>query len=378
MAETVGIGVLGCGNTSKAYFDLVPKFRGLEIRACADLNRDVAQARAKEYKVRVETVHDLLIAEDIELIVNLTLPDAHGMMIREILNHGKSVYSEKPLARTLEEGVAMMELAKKHHLQIGCAPDTFMGGAWQAARKAIDEGLLGRVTGGTCHAMNGGMEAWHPNPDVFFKAGGGPALDLGPYYIGCLLNLIGPVRQVAAMSSTPRKLRKVECGPRLGEVIEVETPTTVHSALMFESGALVSFIASWDVQAHAHAPIELYGTEGTLFLPDPVFFGGDVVFVSRNGERQVLNHDDHPFSRPNLTSHGRQRANYRAAGLADMVRALQSNDEFRCTIDRALHAVEVIEAILSAASAGRFVKIEGSAGRPAPLPSAEAKALLLQ
>ncbi len=378
MAETVGIGVLGCGNTSKAYFELVPKFRGLEIRACADLNREVAQIRAQEYNVRAETVHDLLIAEDIDLIVNLTLPDAHGMMIREILNHDKHVYSEKPLARTLEEGEAMMKLAKTQHLQIGCAPDTFMGGAWQTARKAIDDGMIGRVVGGTCHAMNSGMEAWHPNPDVFFKSGGGPMLDLGPYYIGCLLNLIGPVLQVSAMSATPRKLRKIACGPRTGETIEVETPTTVHSILAFETGALVSFLASWDVQAHAHAPMELYGTEGTLFLPDPVFFGGDVVFVSKTGERQALDHDEHPFSRPNFSSGGKPRANYRAAGLADMVRALHSNDEFRCTIDRALHSVEVIEAIQSAAASGAIVRVDGSVVRPEPLPGAKAKDLLLQ
>lgn len=376
MAKTIGVGILGCGKTSKAYFELVPKFHGVDLRACADLNRDVAQAREAEYNIRAVTLHDLLNDDGIELVINLTLPDAHGMMIREIVNHGKHVYSEKPLARNHEEGVAMIALATQQKRQIGCAPDSFMGGAWQAARLAIDEGLIGRVVGGTCHAMNGGMEAWHPNPDVFFKAGGGPVLDLGPYYISCLLNLIGPVCRVAAMSGAPRKLRKIGCGPRFGETIEVEAPTTTHAILAFETGALVTFAASWDVQAHAHSPVELYGTEGSLFLPDPVFFGGDVLWVSKTGERKVLDHTAHPFSRPNITSRGRQRANYRGAGLADMIRALATGDDFRCTIGRALYSVEVIEAIQSASSSGQFVAVQRSATRPAPLSAREAEDLL--
>ncbi|QDG78064.1 Gfo/Idh/MocA family protein [Labrenzia sp. PHM005] len=376
MVEEVGIGILGCGKTSKPYFDLIPAFQGLKIRACADLNRDAAQVRASENGIRLETVHDLLMAEDVDLIVNLTTPDAHGMVIREILTHGKHVYSEKPLVPTLSEGEAVMDLARQQNLQVGCAPDTFMGGAWQSARKAIDDGLIGQVIGGTCHAMTGGIETWHPSPETFYKAGGGPVLDFGPYYLAALVNLIGPVRRVCAMHSMPQTSRKIGFGSRKGTSIDVEVPTTVHASMMFETGALISFLASWDVEAHAHTPIELYGTEGTLFLPDPVFFGGDVVCVTKSGERKVLDTESHPFSRPNLTSRGRERASYRAAGLADMVSALQIGGEFRCTIERALHSVEVIEAIRNAGATGQTVDITHSATRPAPLSAVEAEDLM--
>lgn len=173
MADKLGIGIIGCGTISKTYFDLAPKFNGLEIRACADLNRHAAEERAAEYGVRALTVHDLLLADDVDLIVNLTVPDAHYLVSHEILAHGKHVYSEKPLALSIRDGQALADFARKKHLRVGCAPDTFLGGAHQIARKAVDEGLIGEIVGGTCHVMSHGMEHWHPNPDFFFKPGGG-------------------------------------------------------------------------------------------------------------------------------------------------------------------------------------------------------------
>ena len=376
MTDALGIGIIGCGTISKTYLDLAPAFAGLDIRACADLNRKAAEERAGEYGLRAETVHDLLLADDIDLIVNLTVPDAHYMVSHEILAHGKHVYSEKPLALSLRDGQALSDFARKKKRQVGCAPDTFLGGAHQAARQIVDDGLIGEIVGGTCHVMSRGMEAWHPNPDFFFKPGGGPVLDLGPYYIACLLNLIGPVKRVAGMSSTPFRTRTIGSGPRKGERIDVETPTNIHALLEFESGATVTLTASWDVCAHEHAPMELYGTKGSLFLPDPNFFGGEVRLADADGQVRFLNGADHPFSVANMKDGAEMRANYRAAGLADMVQSVLTGGGYRCSLDRALHAVDVMVSILKSGETGGFVDIEHPATRPQALGAAEASALL--
>ena len=198
----LGIGVIGCGNISKAYFSLAPLFRGIEMRACADINMDAAKARAKEFKLRAETVEDLLKADDIDIIVNLTIPAVHYEVSKRVLDAGKHVYSEKPFVLSLEEGQDLKARAEKKGLRIGSAPDTFLGGAHQLVRELIDEGKLGKITSGTCHVMGHGMEHWHPNPDFFFQPGAGPVLDIGPYYITNLIQLIGPVKQVAAFATT--------------------------------------------------------------------------------------------------------------------------------------------------------------------------------
>lgn len=376
MAGELGIGIIGCGTISKTYLDLAPGFAGLDIRACADLNRQAAETRAREYDLRAETVHDLLLADDIDLIINLTVPDAHYMVSHEILVHDKHVYSEKPLALSLRDGKALSDLARKKKRLIGCAPDTFLGGAHQTARDVVDRGLVGDIIGGTCHVMSHGMEDWHPNPDFFYKPGGGPVFDLGPYYIASLLNLIGPVKRVGSLTSSAFRTRTIGGGARKGERISVETPTTIHSLLEFQNGAAVTLTASWDVWAHGHAPIELYGTKGSLFLPDPNFFGGDVILTSSSGETRRFNGTAHPFGIENVDDNGVKRANYRAAGLADMVQAVLNGGGYRCSLDRALHAVDVMMSILKSGEAGVFVDIEHPATRPEALGTAEASNLL--
>jgi len=376
MADVLGIGIIGCGTISKSYLDLAPTFAGLEIRACADLNREHAATRAREYGLRAETVHDLLLADDIDLIVNLTVPDAHYMVSHEILAHDKHVFSEKPLALSLRDGKALSNLARKKKRLVGCAPDTFLGGAHQTARDIVDRDLIGAIASGTCHVMNHGMEDWHPNPDFFFRPGGGPILDLGPYYISCLLNLIGPVRRVGALSSSASRTRTIGSGARKGERIRVETPSTVHAIMEFHSGATVTLTASWDVWAHGHAPMELYGTKGSLFLPDPNFFGGEVVLALSSGEIRHLDGAQHPFGADNVEDNGARRANYRAAGLADMVHSVLHGGGYRCSLDRALHVVDVMVSILKSGETGDFVDIEHPATRPQALGTAEAEGLL--
>ncbi len=372
----LGVGIIGCGNISFTYLKLAPLFQGLEVRAVADLNMDAAQARAEEFAMRAETVETLLASDEIDVVVNLTIPNAHFDLTKRILDSGKHVYSEKPLALTLDQGKKLKDLAKNKGLRIGTAPDTFLGGAHQQARALIDDGQLGRIIGGTCHIMSRGMEHWHPNPDFFFQPGGGPVLDMGPYYITNLVQLIGPVKAVCAMTAASLPTRTISNGPRDGEKIPVDTATNIHAVLEFENGAIVTLGASWDVWTHTHPNTELYGTGGTIQVPDPNFFGGPVLVSYGRGELQPLPQSEHPFGVPNEIHGGTDQANYRAAGLADMVQAILDNRAHRCDIDLAIHVVDVMTAILVAGSERRWVEITTTCARPHPLSAADAVALL--
>jgi predicted dehydrogenase len=273
--EKLGVGIIGAGNISSTYLRLGPLFRSLDMRAVADISMDAASARAEEFGVRAQSVDDLLAADDIDLVVNLTIPNVHYEVSKRVLQAGKHVYSEKPLVLTLAEGEDLRAVADASNLRVGSAPDTFLGGAHQLARAYLDEGMIGDVVAGTAAVMSHGMEHWHPNPDFFFQPGAGPVLDVGPFYITNLIQFLGPVARVAAVATSASDTRTItaDCA-RNGEEIAVETPTNIQSILHFEGGATITFIASWDVWAHGHAHMELYGTEGSLFLPDPNFFGG--------------------------------------------------------------------------------------------------------
>lgn len=371
--DVLGIGIIGCGNISTAYLRLAPLFRGLEVRAVADMNPAAAQARGAEFGVPALSVEDLLAAPQVDVVINLTVPAAHYGVTRAILEAGKHAYSEKPLVLSLEDGLALRDLAAAKGLSVGCAPDTFLGGAHQQARALIDAGRLGTITAGGAAVMGHGMEHWHPNPDFFFLPGGGPILDMGPYYIANLINLIGPVRRVGALTSMATPTRTITSQPRAGEVIAVKTPTNIHALLEFANGATVQLSASWDVWHHRRTHMELYGTEGTLYLPDPNFFGGTLELAGRDGEVAPVAPWDHPFGVPNFEG---DRANYRTAGLADMAQALLAGREARCSLERVLHGVEVMTAILRSGETGDFVTLGTSCTRPAALGPDEARALL--
>lgn len=371
-----GIGLIGCGNISAAYLRLAPLFKGLEIRAVADVNPAAAAARAAEFGVRAETVAALLAADDIDMVVNLTIPEAHFAVTKAILQAGKHAYSEKPMVLSLAEGEELRALAAAKGLRVGAAPDTFLGGAHQAARAAIDAGQIGTVVAGTAHVMSHGMEHWHPNPDFFFLPGGGPMLDLGPYYVTNLIQLIGPVKRVAALTSMASATRTISSEPRKGEVIAVKTPTNIHALLEFVSGATVTLSTSWDVWAHRHGNMELYGTEGTLFVPDPNWFSGKVEIAGRDGVVAELAQPEHPFGIPNQDNHGVMKANYRTAGLAEMAAAINDGRPHRCALELALHAVDVMTAILRSGETGQMITLTTTCARPDTLPPAAAQALL--
>ncbi|MDJ1006569.1 MAG: Gfo/Idh/MocA family oxidoreductase [Paracoccaceae bacterium] len=372
--SVLGVGLIGAGNISDTYLRLAPLFADFEIRAVSDIDMDRARAQAAGYGMRAETVDEMLSAGDIDLIVNLTVPKAHYAVSRRILEAGKHCYSEKPVVLTLDEGRALLDLAAARGLRLGSAPDTFLGGAHQTARALLDAGAIGEVVGGTAHVMSRGMEHWHPNPDFFFQPGGGPVLDLGPYYITDLVQLLGPVRAVSAMGWASFPTRTIGSGPREGETVLVETPTTLHGLMEFEGGAIVTLGASWDVWRASHPHIELYGAVGTMQLPDPNNFGGEVT-VAEGPAGFAAAEVAHPFAAPNDGEEG-EVANYRGAGLADMVRAIDEGRAHRCNGDLALHVVDVMLGILASAERREWVEMTTTAPRPAPLPPEAARKFL--
>lgn len=377
MTNCLGVGVIGCGNISTAYFSLAPLFKGFEMRACADMNIDAARAQAEKFNIEAVSVEALLGRDDIDIVVNLTIPDAHFSVTKQILEAGKHAYSEKPLVLTVEQGKELENLAASKGLSVGCAPDTFLGGAHQQARAHLDSGALGTITSGTAIVMNHGMEHWHPNPDFFYKPGGGPVLDLGPYYVANLINMIGPVKRVGALTSSAYKERVIKSEPRKGETLSVETPTNIHALLEFEQGATITMISSWDVWAHQHSNMELYGTKGSIYLPDPNFFGGTVMAGGHDfTEVAPLPEWDHPFGIPNQEHKQGMMANYRTSGLAAMVDAIANGTDNRCSLERTLHGVDVMTSILRSGEIGEFVQLSTTCTRPDALGPEAARALM--
>ncbi len=378
MTKTFGVGIMGAGNISGAYLRLAPLFKGLEVRAVADIVPAAAQKRAEEFGVKAQTPDELLKNSELDVIVNLTIPATHYSVSMDIISAGKHAYSEKPFVLSLEEGVALKKAADDRGLRVGSAPDTFLGGAHQQAREIIDSGQLGKIMSGTTHVMSRGMEHWHPNPEFFFQPGAGPILDLGPYYVTELIHLLGPVKRLSAFTNMARTEREVTAeGPYKGTFVKVGTPTTIHGVLEFVSGAIVTIGASWDVAAHGHHNIELYGTDGSIFVPDPNFFGGDLVTAGLNGERQTVTPWDHPFGKANQDlDKPIPRANYRTAGLADMMASIEGGYRARCGLDVALHAVDVMTSLLKAGESGQVLTLSTTCERPLALSPQDAQALL--
>ena len=354
--EKTGIGIIGCGNISGAYLKAMASFPILDIRGVADANHAQAEAKAAEFNVPATSVEALLADPSVAIILNLTVPKAHVAVGLRALDAGKHVYSEKPLGIAFAEGKKLMDAADAKGLRIGAAPDTFLGGGHQTARTLIDQGVLGLPVGGTATFMCPGHERWHPNPAFYYEVGGGPMLDMGPYYITDLINLLGPVSRVAGFAVAPRTERTITSEPRAGERIPVHVATHVAGVLAFANGAVVQIGMSFDVAGHKHVPLEIYGTEGTLIVPDPNTFGGEVQLLKKGGAFE-----------PQELSAPYADGNYRSIGLADMAHALRSNRPHRASGRLALHVLEVMEAFQTAADTGATVAITTPIERPAPL-----------
>ncbi|KAB0678990.1 Gfo/Idh/MocA family protein [Aureimonas leprariae] len=354
--KPVGIGIIGCGNISAAYLKAAKSFPVLAIRALGDQRREAAEARGAEFGIPVSSVEDILADPQIEIVLNLTIPAAHVEVGLRAVEAGKHVYGEKPLGIDFRDATRLTAAAAQRRLRVGSAPDTFLGGGHQTAREFLDAGRLGQPVGGTAFFMCPGHERWHPDPAFYYERGGGPMLDMGPYYITDLVNLLGPVARVAGLSPEPRATRTITSQPRNGETIAVEVATHVAGALQFANGAVVNMAMSFDVAAHKHVPLEVYGTEGSLLVPDPNHFGGEVAFLPKGGEWTPV-----PVELPYADG------NYRSLGLADMAAAIRQERPHRASGDLALHVLEVMEAFGRSNETGRFIEIETRPERPEPL-----------
>ena len=356
--DRVGIGIIGCGNISAAYLKAAQVFPVLDSRALADVNPAAAEARGKEFDIPAKGVDDLLIDRKIEIVVNLTVPKAHVEVGLAAIAAGKHVHSEKPLGVSVAEAKRLVEAAAAKGVRLGAAPDTFLGGAHQTCRKLIDEGAIGAPLAGTAVFMCPGHERWHPSPAFYYLPGGGPMLDMGPYYITALVNLLGPVKRVAGITSRARAERLVTSEPLKGTRIPVEVATHAAGTLEFASGAVISMVMSFDVARHRHQPIELYGAAGALSVPDPNHFGGDIEIATATEDWRKV-----------PTEHAYADGNYRIIGAADMAQAIRSGRAHRASGDLAFHVLEVMEAVQRSADEGRHITIDTQPARPAMLPT---------
>lgn len=364
----LSIGLVGCGNISGIYLkNLTGNMKGAEITKCADLEFERAKAAAEQqdengnerYPALEATVIDDIYADDsIDLILNLTNPQAHYPVAMKALENGKHVYGEKPLSVTMEEGKKLLSFAAERGLRVGSAPDTFLGGAHQTVRKLIDDGWIGRVVSATAYMCGHGHESWHPAPEFYYKTGGGPMFDMGPYYLTALVNMLGPANTVCGMTGKAYETRTITSKPKYGKKIEVEVPTHLAGQVGFANGAIANVIMSFDIWKANLPFIEVHGTEGSLSIPDPNGFGGEVRI--RRGDAA-----DEWQSVP--LSHG-YTENSRGLGVADMAHAIANDRVHRASGELGLHVLEIMHAFHVSAHERRFIDLETGCEKPAALP----------
>ena len=357
----IKIGMVGVGCISGIYLkNFKETFKNIELVAVCDLVRERAEKAQKEYGIPkiYDTMHELFADPEIDIVLNLTRPYEHYEVSRAALLAGKHVYSEKPLGADFEEGTALVKLAEEKGLWIGGAPDTFLGAGIQTCRKLIDEGLIGEVIGGRCTMACHGMESWHPDPDFYYQRGGGPMLDMGPYYITALINLLGGVREIYAKARTTFKERLITAEPHRGEIIKVTVPTHYECILTFDSGVSVSFLTSFDLYNPKQKNIQLYGTKGNITVPDPNTFGAQNGMIYLDGatgeERELPLEFDYS-------------ENSRCLGLADLAAAIENARPPRTSYKQTYHVLEVMTGAMKSAESGKPYVMTTHFEREAPL-----------
>lgn len=367
--EPVRVGILGCGHVSDQYFAGIAARDELSLVACADLDAERAEQKAAQHRVaRARSPGELLADPEVELIVNLTPPRAHAAVSRAAIEAGKHVWSEKPLAATLDEARELVEAARAADVLLGCAPDTFLGGSLQTAIKLVRDDWIGAPVAAVAFVTEHGYEHFHPAVESFYEPGGGPALDLGPYYVTALVALLGPVACVTGLARASFPERIVPAGPRRGDRIPVHVPTHVTGVLEFESGPLATLLFSWDVWATNLPYIEVYGAAGSLAVPNPDEFHG-LPRLRRAGEEELRQPPPPPGRVPWAPVPLIQRGDVgRGIGAADMALALRNDSRHRASGELALHVLEVLDALERSAHERRHVDIESRCERPEPLP----------
>ncbi len=359
--NTVKVGLVGVGDISGIYLKNIHEtFREIELVGICDLKREKAERAVEKYpNLKIyETMQDIFADPEIQLVLNLTRPYEHYAVTKAALLSGKHVYSEKPLAASLEEGKELAELAQSRGLMLGGAPDTFLGSSIQTCRRLIDDGYIGTPIGCSAFMIGCGHESWHPDPEFYYKHGGGPMMDMGPYYLTALVNLLGGVSQVSGMVKASFPTRTITSKPLYGTVVNVDVPTYVSGMMRFENGAIGTIFTTFDVQFPREQSrfIEVYGSEGTLFVPDPNEFTGQIkLFRPEDKTLREL---------PVMYDY---RENSRALGLADLCNALLNGRPFRANWTQTLHVLEIMTAFGKSAELGRTLDIETAFERGEPM-----------
>jgi predicted dehydrogenase len=339
------VGVIGCGVIAARYVVDSPAFDSWEPIVCADLDLACAAAFATEHALRAEAVDELLADPDVELVLNLTPPNAHASLSRSALAAGKHVYSEKPLATSVREGRELVAQARRLGLRLGCAPDTFLGSAYQTGRRLIDAGGIGTPLGGAAAMLVGGPDLWHPNAEAFFRPGGGPLLDLAPYYLTALVALLGRIESVSGFAVTPTPERTLAAGPRAGKTVSVDVPTHAAAVLRLAGETLATLTVSFEARGQYISGLQVFGSEATLVLPDANAFGGDVSLRRGHSERELVRY----------TSGGAQET--RGLGVADLVESIRTGQPHRASDANALHVLEAADAIARSATERRPIDL---------------------
>ncbi|HZR44433.1 MAG TPA: Gfo/Idh/MocA family oxidoreductase [Ktedonobacteraceae bacterium] len=353
------VGVIGCGQISSIYLQAPGTFDILNIIACSDIDMNRARAQAERFNVpKVYSTEELLADPDIDIVLNLTIPRVHADIGLAAIEAGKSPYSEKPLAIHREQGKALLDAAHAKQLRVGCAPDTFLGGGIQTCIKLIDDGEIGTPVAATAFMMGHGPESWHADPDFFYQPGAGPMFDMGPYYLTALVAMLGPIRRVTGSARITFPERVITSQPKYGTKIKVNTPTHIAGIMDFVSGAVGTIVTSFDVWSHKLPRIEIYGTEGSLSVPDPNTFGGPV-YIRRA--------QDQEWQEIPLT-HGYTK-NTRGIGLADMAHAMRSGRPHRASGELAYHVLDTMQAFIDSSRENRHIELTSTCNRPTPLDS---------
>jgi len=354
-----GIGFVGCGDISGIYLEnITGLYKDLKIVGVTDLIRERAENAAKKYGIGkiYKDMHELFADPEVNIVLNITRPYEHMDVSLAALNAGKHVYSEKPLGASLEEAKKIMALAREKNLYVGGAPDTFLGAGIQTCHKLIDDGVIGDVFGASAYMVCRGHESWHPDPEFYYKYGGGPMLDMGPYYLTALVSMLGPVKTVTGMTKVSIPERMITSQPHNGTIIKVDVPTYITGLMNFKSGAIGTIFTTFDVHTAQVPRIEIYGSEGTLCVPDPNFFEGPVRLFKGGAdafEEMELQFEYHE--------------NSRGLGLADMAKAIETGGKARASGDLMLHVSELMEGFHTASDKQSFVAIETTVERPEPM-----------
>ena len=384
MNKVFKIGLIGCGHIAETYFRAEKYFNNIKIIKCADINEKASKRCALNFGIKSVTVNELFKDKEIEIILNLTIPKAHYQISKKALINGKHVYSEKPLAINLNDGRKLLKISKKKKLYLGNAPDTFLGGGIQKSKELIEKNIIGNVKLGNAVFAFPGIQSYHPNPEPWFtKKEGGPVIDMGPYYITALVNLLGPVKKVTGTIIQGQKYRTIGIGPKKGKKFKVECPTTYLSTITFKNDSVIRLTLSFDVIAHQRNHIELYGEKGSMIVPDPNMFGGSVLTCNKLGNNwKEFKTTKMPLGRINIRTQSSRanetptNANYRGAGLSEMAYSIESKRKHLCNGEISLHVLDIITSIMKAARSGKIQYIKTFCTKPKKFSKFDIKKLL--